>query len=71
VEPAKVELIDVSDARSEASLRGHLSNDQVKEEKNSSAKGELSAENDYQLSRALDLIRALSIYDGVVAQKAS
>ncbi len=71
VEPAKVELIDTADSRSEASLRGHLTNDQEEEKLSEERKAELSAENDYQLSRAIDLIRALSIYDNVVAQKAS
>lgn len=72
VEPAKVELIADEKGRSEASLRGHLNNDQVKEEKKPAATGkaassdELAAEQDYQLSRALDLIRALSIYKNVL-----
>lgn len=73
VEQAKLEPIDNKDLRSEASLRGHLNNDQ---QKNASTSGTLKlpskeagkeedAAKDYQLSRALDLIRALSIYKQV------
>ena len=77
VEPAKVELIDSKDMRSEASLRGHLNNDQEKKpaaatppalpgSKPADGKDkELAANEDYQLSRAIDLIRALSIYKQV------
>ena len=77
VEQAKVEKLDKNAfGISEASLRGHLSNDQDKEtptvvvptkptdlkpEPQSLSKDSPAAE-DYQLSRALDLIRAVSIY---------
>lgn len=66
VQQAKVEVLDEPKQRfSEASLPGHLINDQDKnaEKKSKNTKpGELSAKDDYQLSRALDLIRAVSIY---------
>ncbi|MCI5049290.1 MAG: S41 family peptidase [Rickettsiales bacterium] len=73
VEPAKVEPLDMSSSRSEANLRGHLKNNQEKEAAKNAAKkknkdGEDSIE-DYQLSRALDLIRALSIYKQVLTPK--
>lgn len=75
VEPAKVEVIDTKGARSEASLRGHLENDQSKkgksDKKKSTRPGDLKTQEDYQLSRALDLIRALSIYNNVLAKDAS
>lgn len=80
VEPAKVEPLDASAAeRSEASLRGHLNNDQIKAEQEKKKKEkdgktllrDLSALEDYQLARALDLIRALSIYQKVVQQEES
>jgi carboxyl-terminal processing protease len=79
VEPAKVEPLEVDGSvRSEASLRGHLLNDQQKEkeleQKNKllpTSPKELTSEEDYQLSRALDLIRALSIYKQVLDQEAS
>lgn len=77
VEPARVEVLDTSNIRSEAALRGHLENDQdngdkkKKNDKNAKRTGELEADEDYQLSRALDLIRALSIYNDVVSREAS
>lgn len=88
VEAAKVEPLEAGDSlRSEASLRGHLTNDQLKKElerreaeKSNTADEEkakpiplrdLTADQDYQLSRALDLIRALSIYKQVLNEEAS
>lgn len=75
VQQAKVEAITESSMGgiSEATLRGHLNNDQVKDgatpvaplpkpEPSVTTNKDLNAEQDYQLSRALDLIRALSIY---------
>ncbi len=73
VQQAKVEALTSGMTMSEASLRGHLDNDQVKGDETPVAplpKPEPSVTNnkdldssaDYQLSRALDLIRALSIY---------
>lgn len=85
VEQAKLEPVDTSKdmLRSEASLRGHLNNDQQKAnaaaanlsnaksgaDKKAPAAGDLPSKDDYQLSRALDLIRALSIYKQVQAQE--
>ncbi len=71
VQPATVEPIDTKDARSESTLRGHLTNGDKEEDKDGKKKQlkrlrDLSTEEDYQLSRALDLIRALSIYKQVL-----
>lgn len=82
VEQAKVEKIANNGfGISEATLRGHLSNDQEKEDKPTlvvptkptdmkpepqSLSKDTPAAEDYQLSRALDLIRALSIYQGTL-----
>lgn len=68
VAPAKVEAIDTSLARTERDLRGHLSNTQKKKnavKKEIKAKEEDLANKDYQLSRALDLLRALTVYKKV------
>lgn len=74
VEQAKVEAIKPNANFSEESLPGHLSNDQSKDDDTDAKKdkkedkkddkkdGKKDAAADYQLSRALDLIRALSIY---------
>lgn len=71
VEPARVEPIEDEGLRSESALRGHLENDQSVDGKpknlaapNPDPNSEVKeGEEDYQLSRALDLIRALSIYN--------
>jgi carboxyl-terminal processing protease len=77
VKTAKVEAIDVGITNSEADLRGRLINEQIKQiqekAKEKGAKGDakkpsdlplsgVSAEEDYQLGRALDLIRGLAIF---------
>ncbi|MEJ0010568.1 MAG: S41 family peptidase [Alphaproteobacteria bacterium] len=71
VEQAKVEVIKNGDDNlSEAQLKGHLTNDQDGQAASAPAQKaveamvnkEESAAADYQLSRALDLIRAVSIY---------
>ncbi len=76
VAQAKLEVLKPGLSFSEASLRGHLDNEQLggddakKEDKKSpfdlakegKKEKDKTAADDYQLSRALDLIRALSIY---------
>jgi carboxyl-terminal processing protease len=87
VQQAKVETLTANTNLSEATLRGHLLNEQLKNAKESPEKTEaaplppaapsvtankdLSAEQDYQLSRALDLIRALSIYGNAMTAPAA
>ena len=63
VKPAKVEVIENEYERSEAELKNALKNDGIvdaKSTKNAKTDGEL--EQDYQLSRAVDLVKALGIY---------
>lgn len=74
VERAKVELLERVTNRTEASLRGSLQNDQVPEENETgdadANKDEDSVDtpeittdvDDYQLARAIDLIRGISLY---------
>jgi carboxyl-terminal processing protease len=68
VEQAKVEAVKKEKTISEANLPKHLINKEQEKFAKKQAKekglkpGELSAKDDYQLSRALDLIRAVSIY---------
>lgn len=70
VEAAKIEKFDASLGTREADLRGSLENtdenakerqQQADEERNGDGKEEAKAE-DYQLSRALDLIEGISLY---------
>ena len=77
VEQAKIETVknerpDIS----EASLKGHLDNDQdggkpAPLEKSGSMFKDKPASEDYQLSRALDLIRAVSIYQQTLGATAA
>ena len=63
--PAKVEIVDTSAYRiSEAELRGALKNETIENDntKKDSNKKDEDLEKDYQLSRAVDLVKALGIY---------
>lgn len=68
VKQAKIEPIENGRVRSEADLRGHLSNDQDEEDEKKAGekgarKGEIKPTEDFQLSRALDLLRGLAVYN--------
>jgi carboxyl-terminal processing protease len=77
VEQAKIEALKNNRRYSEAQLPNHLLNGQEKpgdlkkkslkktDKKASGKDSKSTAKNDYQLSRALDLIRAVSIYNNV------
>lgn len=71
VEPATINLAETGPGRSEADLRGSLENpDEAAPANDNAEDAEAEAEEpqDYQLSRALDLLRGLSLYrDRVVA----
>jgi carboxyl-terminal processing protease len=64
VRQSRVEVIDEDEARREADLRGRLENDQAEEEQSSA--GEVSGvegeAEDYQLARALDLLRGVAMF---------
>jgi len=65
VKPAKVETLDQGQRRSEADLRGHLNNEDAPNGADDGDKnGDVSeqAAQDYQLSRALDLLRGLNLF---------
>ena len=78
VKQAKIEEIDNSSWRvSEADLKGALKNEQIKDDKQKKTDeknaGKNNDKNDYQLVRALDLVKALYIYgqnDNIAAVKA-
>ncbi len=79
VQAAKIESLESGKVRTEADLRGRLSNDQdrksddnkptdrsesdKKKGKGSESLRGLQSEEDYQLSRAIDLIRGLYLYE--------
>jgi carboxyl-terminal processing protease len=68
VHQANVETLDDDPGRREADLRGRLKNDQVPDGPQSAAQppemGEPTDGKDYQLARALDLLRGISLYEG-------
>ncbi len=78
VKPAKVELLeDYGFNITESELKGALKNEEEDKNKNKKKSSEEKANNaeeveDYQLSRALDLVKALSLYgqQGEVRQEA-
>ncbi|HET6467370.1 MAG TPA: S41 family peptidase [Geminicoccaceae bacterium] len=64
VHQATVELLDDTSGRREADLRGRLENDQTPTLPGAAA-GEAEAEPpDYQLERAVDLLRGLALFEG-------
>lgn len=64
VKPAKVEVIENEYERSEAELKNALKNDGIVDDKTAKAAGtDADLEKDYQLSRAVDLVKALDIYN--------
>lgn len=66
VHPAKVEIIENVFERSEAEFGNALKNDtdtKTSKETNKSAQKDKDLANDYQLSRAVDLVKALAIYE--------
>ena len=66
VHPAKVEIIENVFERSEAEFGNALKNDtdtKTSKETNKFAQKDKDLANDYQLSRAVDLVKALAIYE--------
>lgn len=65
VEPAKIEKIDISGNMRENDLRGALdrNKDAKNDNKDDKDASESAANKDYQLARALDLLRGLALYD--------
>ena len=68
VHQANVEQLDDEPGRREADLRGRLQNEQAPQGEASTAQppemGEPVDGKDYQLARALDLLRGISLYEG-------
>jgi carboxyl-terminal processing protease len=69
VEQARIEAVDAGPRRREADLRGALENDGDNGEPAAEAEapeGAPTAKQDYQLARALDLLRGLAFFNGRV-----
>ncbi len=72
VPQSKLEVIENNNSRKEANLRGHLDEkkdsadtDEVNGEKNVAQEAAPTSENDYQLNRAIDLLKSISVYDNL------
>ena len=72
VPQSKLEVIENNNARKEANLRGHLDEkkdsadaNEVNDEKNEAQETDPTSENDYQLNRAIDLLKSISVYDNL------
>jgi carboxyl-terminal processing protease len=63
VRQSRVEVIEEGTARREADLRGRLDNEQLEGEQSTSDAGAVAGESeDYQLARALDLLRGVAMF---------
>jgi carboxyl-terminal processing protease len=67
VEEAKVEKIDKRNGSRESDLKGALDNPNQESDKNKENSKKEDAVNDFQLSRALDLVRGISLYKNKLA----
>jgi carboxyl-terminal processing protease len=63
VHQANVQLLDDTSGRREADLRGRLENDQTAGQ-SATEDGETVDATDYQLARAVDLLRGIALYEG-------
>ena len=73
VPQSKLEVIEKTNGRKESSLRGHLDKEDTdantNKDEDSSKNSTNNLNEDYQLNRALDLIKSISVYENL--QKAS
>ena len=73
VPQSKLEVIEKTNGRKESSLRGHLDKEDTdantNKDEDSSKNSTNNLDEDYQLNRALDLIKSISVYENL--QKAS
>ena len=72
VPQSKLEVIENNNSRKEANLRGHLDEEKSdantnksNRKKNEEQKTEVKLEEDYQLNRAIDLLKSISVYDNL------
>ena len=67
VPQSKLEILENNNSRREADLRGALDSEknQIKNKKDESNKDDEDTVIDYQLNRALDLIRSINVYESI------
>ena len=65
VPQSKLEILENNNSRREADLRGALDNENKKENSRNSSSDEGNTVNDYQLNRAIELIRSINVYENI------
>ena len=61
---SKLEILENNNSRREADLRGALDSEN-KQENNKSGNDKDNTVNDYQLNRAIELIRSINVYENI------
>ena len=65
VPQSKLEILENNNSRREADLRGALDSENKKENNKSLSNDEDNPVNDYQLNRAIELIRSINVYENI------
>ena len=65
VPQSKLEILENNNSRREADLRGALDSDSKQENNKNSSNDKDSTINDYQLNRAIELIRSINVYENI------
>ena len=65
VPQSKLEILENNNSRREADLRGALDSENKQENKKNSSNDENNTINDYQLNRAIELIKSINVYENI------
>ena len=65
VPQSKLEILENNNSRREADLRGALDSENKEENNKNSSNDEDNTVNDYQLNRAIELIRSINVYENI------
>ena len=65
VPQSKLEILENNNSRREADLRGALDSEDNEEDNKNSTNNENDIVNDYQLNRAIELIRSINVYENI------
>ena len=65
VPQSKLEILENNNSRREADLRGALDSENKQENNKNSSNDEDNTVNDYQLNRAIELIRSINVYENI------
>ena len=65
VPQSKLEILENNNSRREADLRGALDSESKQERNKNSSNDDDSTINDYQLNRAIELIRSINVYENI------